>query len=117
LRKEAPKPYEPRGAIALDTNEDSLDGVRASGDSARLMRVPFDGVRRVQQVHFERRRKLARKKANDRRVARRLLDREGRRERRRVRQRLHRVSKGLVRLATRVQSAIVLEDLTLHGAG
>ena len=117
VHKEAPKLYEPRGAIALDTNEDSFDGVHVWGDSAVLLRVPFDGVRHVQQVHFERRRKLARKKAHDRRVARRLLDREGRRERHRVRQRLHRVSKGLVRLATRARAAIVLEDLTLHGAG
>ena len=117
VRKVAPRPYEPQGAIALDTNEDSLDGVVASGDSAGLLRVPFDGVRRIQRVHFRRRRRLARKKANDRRVARRLLDREGRRERNRVRQRLHRISKGLVRLATEARAAIVLEDLNLHGAG
>ncbi len=117
VRKEAPKPYEPEAAIALDTNEDSMDGVRASGDDAGLLRVPFDGVRHIQEVHFRRRRKLARKKAHDRRVARRLVDREGRRERHRVRQRLHRVSKGLVRLATEARAAIVLEDPTLHGAG
>jgi len=117
VRKEAPKPYEPQGAIALDTNKDSLDGVLASGDSAGLLSLPFDGVRCIQEIHFRRRRRLARKKANDRRVARRLLDREGRRERNRVRQRLHRVSKGLVRLATEARAAIVLEDLTLHGAG
>jgi len=118
LRKEAPKPYEPRGTIALDTNEDSLDGVQSSGDSAGLLRVPFEGVRRIQEIHYRRRQKIARKKAaHDRRVARRLLNREGRRERHRVRHRLHRVSKGLVRLATEAQAAIVLEDLTLHGAG
>jgi IS605 OrfB family transposase len=101
----------------MDTNEDSLDGVVASGESAQLVRVPFDGVRRVQEVHFRRRRRLAKKKARDRRVARRLLDREGRRERNRVRQRLHRVSKGLVRLARTSRAAIVLEDLKLHAAG
>src|SRR2546422_6595522 len=117
LRKEAPKPYEPQGAIALDTNEDSLDGVHASGDSAGLLRVSFDGVRRIQEIHFRRRRKIARKKAHDRRVARRLLDREGRGERHRVRHRLHRVSKDLVRHATGASAAIVLEELTLHGAG
>jgi len=65
LRKEAPKPYEPRGAIALDTNEDSLDGVQVLGDSAALLRVTFDGVRRIQETHFRRRRRLARKKAGD----------------------------------------------------
>ena len=117
VRKEAPKPYEPQGAIALDTNEDSLDGVHASGHPAGLLRVPLDGVRRIQEIHFRRRRRLARKKAFDRRVARRLLDREGRRERHRVRQRLHRVSKGVVRLATEARAVIILEDLTLHGAG
>ena len=117
VRKEAPKPYEPQGAIALDTNKDSLDGVLASGDSAGLLSLPFDGVRCIQEIHFRRRRRLARKKANDRRVARRLLDREGRRERNRVRQRLHRVSKRLVALAKERRAAIVLEDLTLHGAG
>jgi len=117
VREEAPKPYEPHSAIALDTNEDSLDGVHASGHSAGLLRVPFDGVRRIQEIHFRRRRRLARKKAFDRRVARRLLNQEGRRERHRVRQRLHRVSKDLVRHATGASAAIVLENLTLYGAG
>jgi len=78
VRKEAPKAYEPEVAIALDTNEDSLDGVVASGESARPVTVSLDGVRRIQAIHFRRRRRLARKKAHDRRVARRLLDREGR---------------------------------------
>ena len=117
VRKEAPKAYEPEVAIALDTNEDSLDGVVASGESARPVTVSLDGVRRIQAIHFRRRRRLARKKAHDRRVARRLLDREGRRERNRVRQRLHRVSKSLVALAKERRAAIVIEDLTLHGAG
>src|SRR5207247_1829699 len=98
VRKEAPKPYEPKAAIALDTNEDSLDGVVVEGDSADLLTVPFHGVRAIQTTHFRRRQKLARKKAHDRRVARRLLQREGRRERNRVRQRLHGVSKRLVGL-------------------
>jgi putative transposase len=117
VRKEASRAYEPQGAIALDTNEDSLDGIVAAGDAASTVTLPLGGVRKVQAIHFARRRRLARKKANDRRVARRLLRREGRRERNRVRQRLHRVSKGLVRFAKAARAAIVLEDLTLHGAG
>jgi IS605 OrfB family transposase len=48
---------------------------------------------------------------------RRLLNREGRRERNRVRQRLHLVSKRLVQFSKNGPVAIVLEDLTLHGAG
>ena len=117
VRQDAPLPFEPRRAIALDTNEDSLDGVIAEGASAVLVTIHLDGVRQVQATHFRRRRKLAQRKAHDRRIARRLLRREGLRERNRVRQRLHRVSKGLVRLATEARAAIVLEDLTLHGAG
>ncbi len=116
VRRETPKAYEPEGAIALDTNEDSLDGVVASGDHLVMTKLPFDGVRRIQETHFRRRRKLARKKAQDRRVMRRLLGREGHTERNRVRQRLHQVSKRLVRLARDDRAAIVLENLTLHGA-
>jgi putative transposase len=117
VRREAPKTYEPEGAIALDTNEDSLDGVVASEAGLVPTILPFGGVRRVQATHFRRRRVLAAKKAGDRRVMRRLLSREGRRERNRVRQRLHLVSKRLVRFASHSRAAIVLENLTLNGAG
>src|SRR3990172_7638745 len=99
VRKAAPDPYAPQAAIALDTNESSLDGVAVGDGEARLVTVPFLEVHVVQATHVRRRRRLARKKANDRRVMRRLLAREGRRERDRVRQRLHRVSKGLVEAA------------------
>jgi len=117
VRKEAQKAYTPKTAIALDTNEDSMDGVGASGDNMVEIILPFGGARRVQETHFRRRRRLAAKKAQDRRVMRRLLDREGRRERNRVRQRLHRLSKQIVSFAKSTLSAIVLEDLMLHGAG
>ncbi|HEX9567032.1 MAG TPA: transposase [Thermoplasmata archaeon] len=117
VRREAPKAYEPDGAIALDTNEDSLDGVVASDESTVPTILSFGGVRRIQQTHFRRRRGLAAKKAHDRRVMRRLLNQEGRRERNRVRQRLHLVSRRLVQFAKNGRAAIVLEDLTLHGAG
>ncbi len=117
VRKAAPLPYVPTAAIALDTNEDSLDGIVADSGAGRLLSLPLGGVRQVQATHFRRRRRLAKKKAHDRRVKRRLLAREGARERNRVTQRLHRVSKGLVQAAKARQAAIVLEDLTLHGAG
>jgi len=117
VRKAAPAPYEPAAAIALDTNEDSLDGVEADSGTARLVTLPLSGVRQVQAAHFRQRRRLARRKAHDRRVKQRLLAIEGRRERNRVTQRLHRISKGLVKEARAHQAAIVLENLTLHGAG
>lgn len=118
IRRPAPKPYNPMGIIALDTNESSLDGVAARGETAVLARACFPDVRKIQAVHFSRRRRLSRKKAHDRRVRRCLLAREGCRERNRVGQRLHLVSKTLVRAARRLQAAIVLEDLTmLQGGG
>jgi putative transposase len=117
VRRETPQAYEPEGAIALDTNEDSLDGVLASEQGTTPTVLPFGGVRRIQETHFRRRRRLASKKAGDRRVMRRLLNREGRRERNRVRHRLHLVSKRLVEFAEHRKAVIVLEDLTLHGAG
>src|SRR3990172_6913310 len=107
----------PMAAIALDTNEDSLDGVIAEGRTASLVTVFFPEVRVVQATHFRRRRRITRKKAHDSRVIRRLLGREGRRERNRVRQRLHLVSKGLIQTAKERHAAIVLENLSLHGAG
>src|SRR5437667_1338793 len=70
LRREAPKAYEPHGAIALDTNEDSLDGVVAVGDGARPVTVSLDGVRRIQAINFRRRRRPARKRAPTRRARR-----------------------------------------------
>src|SRR2546422_1000291 len=81
VRRESPDAYEPEGAIALDTNEDSLDGVVASDAGIVPTVLPFGGVRRIQQTHFRRRRRLATKKAQDRRVMRRLGNREGRRDR------------------------------------
>ncbi len=117
VRRDQVGAYEPTSAIALDTNEDSLDGICAHGSSARLIKIPFDGVREVQATHFRRRRRLAKMKAHDHRVMQKLLAREGRRERNRVKQRLHRLSKALVAAAKQARSALVLEDLSLHAAG
>jgi IS605 OrfB family transposase len=117
VRKAAPDPYAPQAAIALDTNESSLDGVAVGDSEARLITVPFPEVRVVQGTHVRRRRRLARKKANDRRVMRRLLANEGRRERARVRQRLHRLSKGLVAAAAGSRAAIILEELRMPRGG
>ena len=117
VRRDAPEPYEPRTAIALDTNETSLDGVAVGHWEAALVTVPFPEVRVVQATHFRRRRHLAGKKSHDRRVMRRLLRREGRREHDRIHQRLHLVSKGLVAAAKERRAAIVLEDLKMPQGG
>ncbi|MCI4348843.1 MAG: hypothetical protein L3J93_01300, partial [Thermoplasmata archaeon] len=96
LERPAPTPYIPSRLLALDSNESSLDGVDLSQQATHAVRVPFPEVRTIQATHVARRRRLARKKATDRRVGRRLLDREGRRERNRVRSRLHVLTRHLI---------------------
>jgi putative transposase len=69
----------------------------------------------VRDCHFRRKRRLAKKKANDSRVGARLIRREASRERARVTQRLHLVSRRLVETAAAMKSAIVLERLHANG--
>ena len=103
IEKEIPERYEPTSILALDTNERSLDGVSLTSECAVPVSVPYPDVSTIQHRHFVRRRKLGKKKCNDRRVWRKLASKEGRRERHRVSQRLHLISKGLVELAAREQ--------------
>jgi putative transposase len=117
VEKEMPEWYTPTSLLALDTNERSLDGVSLTSECAVPVSVPYPKVSVVQHRHFVRRRKLAKKKCNDRRVWRKLAAKEGRRERNRVTQRLHLVSKGLVELAVREHAAIAIEDLHLPKGG
>ncbi len=111
FRKVAPSPPECEGILALDTNEGSLDGVLASGTKALLVQVPFHSVRELQATYFRRRRRLARKKAGDRRTRTRLLALEGVRERRRVSHQLHLASNAVVKAASATKSLIAIEDL------
>jgi putative transposase len=111
LRKERPIPILPRGVLALDTNEASVDGVLALPEQMSPVRATFEEVRRIQSTHFKRRRKIARKKAGDARIRGRLMGREGRRERSRVEYSLHRVANAVVTVARNTCSAVVLEEL------
>ncbi len=105
--------YTPQSVLALDTNEDSLDGVAAVRGRSVLLTVNLGGIRNIQTLHFRRRRRMARKKRNDRRVMRSLLAKDGSREHNRIETRLHRVTKALVVAARASQSAIAMEDLRL----
>jgi IS605 OrfB family transposase len=106
-----PEPYAPSSAVALDTNESSLDGVRIDSEGAVFVRVLFPELRAIQARHVGRRRCLGRKKAHDRRMSRRLLRREGWRERHRIRSRLHDLTRSLVDRLAADHSALILEDL------
>ena len=111
VRKADIKPYEPESVISLDTNERSLDGIFAEGDSAVSVKADFSEVSIIQERHFVRRKRLQAKKYNDRRTLKRLFAREGKREHNRIENRLHAIANDVVRVAQSSESAIILEDL------
>jgi len=111
FRKEAPRPYVPESALSLDTNERSLDGVFVKDDEARAVKAVFPDIAVIQQRHYDRRKKLQKKKAHDRRTSRRLCRREGAREHNRIEYRLHQVANAVISFAEDQKSAIVLEEL------
>ncbi|MEW5747626.1 MAG: IS200/IS605 family accessory protein TnpB-related protein, partial [Candidatus Thermoplasmatota archaeon] len=111
FRKGAPRPYEPEVVLSLDTNERSMDGVLASKERITPVKADYSDVAEIQSRHHDRRRRLQRKKAHDRRTSRRLCRREGRREHDRVEHRMHQVADAVLRFAEDEKAAIVLEDL------
>jgi putative transposase len=111
FRKDAPKAFVPESALSLDTNERSLDGVFVEGDGAKAVKAEFPEIAIIQQRHHDRRRRLQKKKAFDRRISRKLCRREGAREHRRINYRLHQVANSVLKFAEERKSAIVLEDL------
>jgi len=113
FRKKDIKPFVPETVISLDTNERSLDGVLVANDDEPVaIRLDTSDVPVLQERHHERRRRLQRKKAHDRRMKTRLCGREGKREHDRIEDRLYKVAKRIVSIAKARKSAIVLEDLT-----
>ncbi len=115
FRKVASKEFDATSVIALDTNERSLDGVFIrSGQgcgSALTVQASFPDAAIIQQRHHDRRKRLQKKKAHDRRVSRRLCRGEGKREHDQVSCRMHQVANAVVKFAEDHSSAIVLEDL------
>jgi putative transposase len=112
LEKTLPAPIVPTSLLALDTNEGSPDGVTVGPTGVHPVRVDFREIPVIQHRSFARRRRIARRKAHDRRVGRRLLKWAGTRERNRVVSRLHALTRQLVETAARHRSAIALEDLS-----
>jgi len=111
FRRDAPRSYVPESALSLDTNERSLDGVFARGDNVMAVTAEFPDVAMIQQRHHDRRKRLQKKKAHDRRTSRRLCRREGRREHHRIEYRLHQVANAVLSFAEDQKSAVVLEEL------
>jgi len=111
FRKATPGHYTPASVLSLDTNERSLDGVFVEGDVAKAIKAEFPDIAIIQQRHHDRRKRLQKKKAHDRRTSRNLCRREGEREHHRIDYRLHQVANSVLKFADERKSAIVLEDL------
>jgi len=111
FRREVPKPYVAESALSLDTNERSLDGVFAREDKVRAIKAEFPDIVRIQQRHHDRRKRLQKRKAHDRRTSRILCRNEGKREHHRIEYRLHQVANAVLSFAESRKSAVVLEDL------
>jgi putative transposase len=115
FRKEAPKSLIPSSVVALDTNERSLDGIFIQEYERSISAIPvkasFPEVAMIQQRHYDRRRRLQKKKAHDRRLSRILCRREGKREHDRIGYRMHQVADAVIEFAEGRKAAIVLEDL------
>ena len=111
FRKEAPRLYVPESALSLDTNERSMDGVFVKSGEATAVKAEYQEIAIIQQRHHDRRKRLQKKKAHDRRTSRRLCRREGNRENHRIDHRLQQVANAVLSFAEDRKSAIVLEDL------
>ncbi len=115
FRKDASKPFVPLSVLSLDTNERSLDGIFIGEDgrdrSVILVKATFPDVAVIQQRHHDRRMRLQKKKAHDRRMSQLLCRREGKREHDRINNRIHMVADAVLTFAEERKTAIVLEDL------
>jgi len=101
----------PESALSLDTNERSLDGVFVKDDGVKAVKAEFPEIAVIQQRRHDRRKRLQKKKAHDRRTSRRLCKREGAREHHRIDYRLHQVANAVLSFAEDKRSIVVLEDL------
>ncbi len=114
FRKEPPVQISASSVLSLDTNEGSMDGVILdSRDLGQVTSIKADlhDVPIIQKRHHDKRRRLQRKKANDRRTIRRLCRRDGKRQRDRISYRIHQAANAVVRFTEERHSAIILEDL------
>lgn len=99
---------EPKGYVAMDINEKSLDCATSNGE---LFRYDLNELPRIHHVYFEKRRKIQRKFCGDRRKSQELQAKYHERERHRTEQLMHLVSKDVVEKAKREGYGIILEQL------
>ncbi|MBE0518458.1 MAG: IS200/IS605 family element transposase accessory protein TnpB [Thermoplasmata archaeon] len=89
-----------------------MDGVFLSKGESLPVQAVYPDVAVIQARHHDRRKRLQKRKAHDRRTSRRLCNEEGRRERHRIEYRMHQVANAVLHFAEEHRAAVVLEDLT-----
>ena len=99
---------EPKGYVAIDTNERSLDCATSKGE---LFKYDLRELPRIHHTYFEKRRAIQRRFWGDRRKSQRLQAKYHEREKHRTEQLIHRVSKDVVERAKENGFGIILEQL------
>jgi len=99
---------EPRGYVAFDINEKSVDGVASNG---KPVRYDLTRIYEINSNLFEKIRKFQRKTANDRRIQKKVMSKWYRKRNNRVEAILHKISKEIVENAKAEGYGIILENL------
>jgi putative transposase len=102
------KVIEPKGYVAIDTNERSIDCATSNGE---LVKYDLSDLPSIHHVYFEKRRAIQRKFWGDRRKSQRLQAKYREREKHRTEQLMHIVSKNIVEKAKEKGFGIILERI------
>jgi len=103
--------YEPKGLVAFDTNEASIDGAELIDKEVSFKSYDLSSVKTLKHTYYAKRRRIQRRFCNDRRKLRELQGKYRRNEKNRTEAILHKVSRRIVDEAKKKQLGIVLEDL------
>ena len=104
-------PYEPRGLVAYDTNEASIDGAEIRDNELAFKSYDLSAVKTLKHTYYAKRKRIQERYCNDQRKSRQLQTKYRRNEKNRTEAVLHKVSKQIVDEAKEKKLGIVLEDL------
>ena len=102
---------EPKGYVAYDTNEKSIDGAYIENGKVTSKSYDLSEICTIRHSYFERIRKAQAKYANDRRVSQKIQRKWFLNHNNRVNSILHKVSSDIVKHAKEKGYGIILEDL------
>ncbi|MEM2168129.1 MAG: transposase [Candidatus Bathyarchaeia archaeon] len=97
---------EPKGAIALDINEENITALATDGGS---FIINTSEIKRIRSAYFEKRRRIQMKVAKGTKAYKKLMEKYGKRERNKIKDVLHKLSKIIVEKCRGY--TIVFEDL------